>query len=146
MLLSPQVRLSRRDEGSMLHPSVSQNVARIGWLQVAIILLAATTAVLHLYLGVRLVVAGTAVPIGLLFILNGVGYIVLATALYLPALQRMQPLIRWGLIGYTVLTIVLWYFIASRNAVMFDYVTKAAEIALVILLLVEATRLQPHTS
>ncbi len=49
----------------------------------------------------------------LLFILNGVGYLGLLAAYLLPLgfLQRMHNLVRWVLVGYTVLTILAWIWI-----------------------------------
>jgi len=61
-----------------------------------------------------------------LFDLNFIGYMVLVTALYLPVLQRFQRLTRWALIGYTALTVFLWYIIASRPR-HGDYINKAVE-------------------
>lgn len=71
------------------------------------------------------------------FILNGLGYLGLLGALYLPLpwLDRWRGLIRWALIGYTVLTIVLWVAIGSRTPIA--YVSKAAEVVLLALLLLE---------
>jgi hypothetical protein len=76
-------------------------------------------------------------PLPILFDLNFVGYIVLAGALYLPRLQRFQPIIRWVLIGYTALTIILWYLISGGHANMFAYVDKVVEVALIVLLLID---------
>ncbi len=58
------------------------------------------TGIVHLYLGFR------GLP---LFVLNGLGYLALLCALYLP-IPRLVPhrgAIRWVFIGYTLLTIVL---------------------------------------
>ena len=74
------------------------------------------------------------------FILNGLGYLALLAALYLP-IPRLVPhqrLVRWALIGYATLTISLWVAIGERNLLGFS--TTAGEVALVILLLVEDRR------
>jgi hypothetical protein len=44
------------------------------------------------------------------FILNGLGYLTLLAALYLPIprVARYQWVVRWVLVGYTALTIFLW--------------------------------------
>ena len=74
------------------------------------------------------------------FILNGLGYLALLAALYLP-FPRLVPhrrLVRWALIGYATLTISLWVAIGERNLLGFS--TTAVEVALVILLLLEGSR------
>lgn len=76
-------------------------------------------------------------PLPILFDLNFVGYIVLAGALYLPRLQRFQPIIRWVLIGYTALTVILWYLMSGGHSDMFAYVDKVVEVALIVLLLID---------
>lgn len=74
------------------------------------------------------------------FIMNGLGYLGLLGGLYLPLpqLARWRGLIRWGLIGFTALTIVLWLAFGSRIPIA--YVDKAIELALIALLLIEARR------
>ena len=52
-------------------------------------------------------------PLSTLFILNGIGYLVLVIALYLPLLYRFQRLIRWLLIIFAAVTFVL-YFLADE--------------------------------
>lgn len=116
---------------------------RLGVLQPGIIALTVITAVIHLYLGISSAAEGT--PPGfsvqsmlpILFVLNFEGYMVLVTAHYLPVLQRFQRLTRWLLIGYTALTILLWYIIASDNADLIDYITKSIEVVLIVFLLLE---------
>lgn len=98
-----------------------------------IILTTLITAVIHLALGIPL------------FILNGLGYLGLLVLLYapLPALARFQPMVRYILIGYTVLTIVLYFVMAPLMAL--GLITKAVEVVLVILLAVEASRARRAT-
>ncbi len=76
------------------------------------------------------------------FILNGLGYLTLLAALYLP-LPQLAPhrrLVRWTLIGYATLTILTWVAIGERT--MLGYSTMAEEVALVILLLIEGRRMR----
>jgi hypothetical protein len=75
----------------------------------------------------------------LLPILNGLGYLALIAALYfIPQLAGMRPLIRWALIGYAALTFVLYFFFDSDPfGNVLGLVTKAMEIALIILLLMD---------
>ena len=75
------------------------------------------------------------------FILNGLGYLTLLAALYLP-IPRLVPhrrLVRWTLIGYAMLTILAWVVIGERT--LLGYSTTADEVALVILLLMENWRM-----
>jgi len=76
------------------------------------------------------------------FILNGLGYLTLLAALYLP-IARLVPhrrLVRLTLIGYATLTILLWVAIGERS--LLGYSTTADEVALVILLLLEGKRMR----
>ena len=77
------------------------------------------------------------------FILNGLGYLVLLAALYLPIpwLVSRRRALRWVLVGYATLTILLWTAIGERNAL--GYLTTADEVALLLLLLIESRQTQP---
>ena len=122
----------------MMKQTISKRFPRIGLLQIAIILLAVITGLIHLDLGVRFLMIGEGGPLPIMWILNFVGYIVLVTALYLPPLQGIQSITRWVLIAYTALTIILWYLIGISHANLEAYVDKLVEVVLIILLLVEA--------
>ncbi|RMH00956.1 MAG: hypothetical protein D6706_02745 [Chloroflexi bacterium] len=101
----------------------------IGKLQVGIIVLTLATAVIHLMLGINF--SDT------LFVLNGLGYLGLLGALYLPLafLAGWRNTIRWVLIGYTALTIVLFFFVnPDPFGSVPGLVTKAIEAALIALL------------
>jgi hypothetical protein len=76
------------------------------------------------------------------FILNGLGYLTLLAALYLPIPQLVpyRRIVRLTLIGYATLTILLWVAIGERNLLGFS--TTAVEVALVILLLLEGRRMR----
>jgi hypothetical protein len=117
---------------------ISKRFPRIGLLQIGIILLAVTTALIHLYLSVKGFMMGQRGPLLVMFILNFVGYIVLVTALYLPSLQRIQSITRWILIAFTTVTVIMWYLISAGHPGIEDYVDKLVELVLIILLLVEA--------
>src|ERR671911_486722 len=76
------------------------------------------------------------------FILNGLGYLTLLAALYLP-ISRLVPhrrLVRWTLIGYATLTILLWLVMGERT--LLGYTTTACEVALVGLVVLEGRRLR----
>ena len=82
-------------------------------------------------------------PLQVLFYLNFFGYIALAAAFYLPALFQFQPLlryqrvIRWMLIVYAAITIILWFLITGAQFNVLAYIDKPIEIALIILLLID---------
>jgi hypothetical protein len=98
-----------------------------GALQIGIILLTLVTAVIHLALGIP--------NSFMMFILNGIGYIVLVVALYLPQLQQYQGIIRWALIAFTAVTVLGWVFIGMRSTIA--YIDKLAEVLLIVLLFIE---------
>ncbi|NJN81352.1 MAG: hypothetical protein HC802_03095 [Caldilineaceae bacterium] len=86
---------------------MEQERSRLGPLQYGIILLTLTTALIH----ISLLFPDT------LFILNGLGFLVLLAALYLPIaqLRPYQGMVRWLLIAYTAVTLIIWIFIGSRT-------------------------------
>jgi hypothetical protein len=97
-------------------------------LRVGIVVLTLATALIHLQL---------AFP-DPAFILNGLGYLALLAALYLP-IPRVAPyrnLVRWALVGYAALSILLWVFLGARTPI--GYIDKAIEVSLISLLLLEA--------
>jgi len=88
--------------------------------QYGIIVLALITAVLHLLAAFdKQLFPDGADP---LFILNGVGYIGLLGAYFLPIafFQQKHNLVRQGFIGYTILTIVAWLVIWVGFSVIRD--------------------------
>jgi hypothetical protein len=99
-------------------------------LRVGIVLLTLVTALIHLQL---------AFP-DPMFILNGLGYLALLAALYLPIAQLApyRNLVRWVFIGYTALTLALWLMIGARTVV--GFISAASELALIVLLLLEGRR------
>ncbi len=99
----------------------------IGSLQIGILLLAAATAIIHLAL---------AIPSNILFYLNGLGYLGLAAGLYfVPQLANKRSLIRWVLVGFTAVTIILFFiFNAETGYGALGLVDKAIEVALIVLL------------
>ena len=76
------------------------------------------------------------------FILNGIGYLTLLAALYMPV-PRLVPhrlVVRGALVGYATLTILAWVAIGERTLV--GYSTTVGELALVVLLLMEDRRMR----
>ncbi|MFN2135147.1 MAG: hypothetical protein ACK2UK_04280 [Candidatus Promineifilaceae bacterium] len=99
--------------------------------QIGIIILTVITAIVHFSLG------------GLLFTLNGLGYLALLAAYFLPVdlLQRYHRWIRWLFAGYLLLTIVLYFVFNSDGSWLTNSLglfTKAIELILLVLLAVDA--------
>lgn len=101
----------------------------------AIVLLTVITAGIHLYLSFKF-----PQPPDPIFLLNGVGYLVLLVALYFPHPQLLaaRKWLHWLLIAYTALTVILWVFFGARTAV--GYLDKVVEILLLCLLWLENGR------
>lgn len=104
-------------------------------IRLGIILLTVTTALIHLVLSFRF-------PTGPdpIFMLNGLGYLGLVALLYLPTplLVEQRHFVRWLLLGYTALTVLLWLFMGVRS--MIAYIDKLIELALIGLLWLEVQR------
>jgi hypothetical protein len=94
----------------------------------AIVALTVATGYIHLTLG------------GLLFTLNALGYFVAAVAMIVPlALAvRFRWFVRVGLIGYAATAIVAWAVMGPYFSTA--YVSKAIEVALIVLLAVDFAR------
>lgn len=97
--------------------------------QIGIIVATLATALLHLSLFSKM----GADPI----VLNGLGYLALLGAYFLPIpfLQQQHKLVWWVLLGYTVLTIVLWIVMGDKNFIAgtssaIGYYAKLAELFL----------------
>jgi hypothetical protein len=78
---------------------------------IGIILTALATAVLHFAAAFdKVLFPDCADP---LFILNGVGYIGLLGAYFLPIpfFQNRHKLVRWALVGFAIITILAWVYI-----------------------------------
>jgi hypothetical protein len=98
---------------------------RFGPKQIAIVILTLATAFIHFSL---------LFP-NPMFILNGLGYLVLLAAYFLPLplAKDNRGLVRWVFIGYTLVTILAWVAIGDKAWVV-GYLTKLIEIVLVVLL------------
>jgi hypothetical protein len=109
--------------------SSENSVLRIG---IAVLTLA--TALIHLQLNFP-------DPV---FILNGLGYLALLAALFVPIPQiaRYRNAVRLVLVGYAALTILLWTLVGARTPI--GYIDKGIEVVLISLLLLEARRSRPH--
>jgi len=77
------------------------------------------------------------IPLSTLFILNGIGYLVLIVALYLPPLYRLQRIVRWLLIIFAATTFILYFLVNGFHLQTISIIDKIAEITLIILLLID---------
>jgi hypothetical protein len=104
------------------------NKTQIGVLQVLIILLTLFAAAVHLQLYFP----------DPMFILNGLGYLGLLGALFLPIpfIKNYRVVWRLLLMGYAALTFVM-YFVTQGEPSTLAYVTKAAEVVLIVLLVLD---------
>ena len=103
---------------------------KLSGIHYGIILAAVATAILHITLFPDIV-----------FTLNGLGYLGLLSAYFLPIafFQQRHNLAWWALVGYTALTIVLWVIMGDKTFVAgtssaTGYYAKAAEVLLLIFL------------
>ena len=101
---------------------------KFGVLEVAIVILALATAIVHF----------TLMFPDLMFILNSIGYLTLTAALFLPLpyVKDNRRIVRIIFIGYTLLTILL-YFVMNGEQSLRGYSDKAVEVALVVLLWID---------
>lgn len=70
------------------------------------------------------------------FLLNAVGYVALVAGLYfLPQFAERRPSVRWGLLGFTAVTFIL-YFVFNWPDVWgpIGLIDKAIELVLIIML------------
>jgi hypothetical protein len=104
---------------------------RLSAVQIGIILTGLTTALIHFSL---------LFP-DPLFILNGLGYLALLAAYFLPIdiAKRYHKLVRWAFIAFAFVTIAAWVAIGDKSwpAGSFGYFTKLIEVVLIVLLLVD---------
>lgn len=113
---------------------ITQKDSRFEFVSIAIILFALGTAFAHLYLAMQ-----PDEDLRFWFLLNGIGYLGLLGAFFLPALKAYQGIIRWVLLGYTLLTIILWFFLGGPSEGTLDpldVTVKVIEVVLCLLLIV----------
>ncbi len=104
-------------------------------LKTGVIVLTVITALIHLFLGIGQLPS----PFGIVFVLNGLGYLALLAGLYfVPQVANMRSLIRWALLGFTAVTFVA-YFIVNPDPFggVLGLADKAVELVLMVLLWME---------
>jgi hypothetical protein len=117
---------------------LTKSNSHVHFFHIPIFILAVLTAAPHLYLA-----AQPDEELHSAFLLNGLGYLALATAFVLPGFRSFHEPLRWILVGYTSLTIILWFFLGSPaegTLDPFDLSVKAVELLLVIFLFLDKKR------
>ncbi len=117
---------------------MNQTRERSGWLAAAIATLTLFAAGAHLYLGIR----GLERPLNVLtvlFLLNGLGYLALLAALYVPThpWRGYHHSVRQVLMGFAALTLVAWGITVVAfhiGRIPLAYVTDVDEMLLIALL------------
>ena len=101
-------------------------------LRIVVTVTAILTALIHLYYALFLI--GPTEALGILFILNALGYLGLLLAYLgkLSFLRLSHSLITWAFIAFTVVTILAWIPMGDRSALA--YFTKLDEVVLLIAL------------
>jgi hypothetical protein len=112
---------------------LESNQSSFGPLQIGILLFGLVAGMIHLVV-LNLMIYNAEGHIDVLFTLSGLGFLGLLAAYFLPIpiAQQNRSLVRWALIGLSVLTILAWVFIGERN--LLGYISKLAELGLVIFL------------
>lgn len=111
---------------------------KLSGLQWVIVLLTLATALIHIYLGAT--TWGNNSTMGALFVLDGIGYIVILALLYFSGRTgHGRSTMRWILILYTLLTLILYFVFNGSNAFSntLGLITKAIEAVLIILLFLD---------
>jgi hypothetical protein len=117
---------------------LTQQRARITTVQIGIVVMTLLTAVAHLYLGTH-----PDESLRFWFTMNGLGYLALLAAFLFTLAAPIHKIVLWVLLGYAVLTIILWFFlggISQGQIDPFDVTVKAIEVILVVLLLLDWRR------
>src|SRR2546421_4441981 len=100
---------------------------QIGALQVAIAVCISAIAFIHLYV--------SALPyedMRFWFFLHGLGYLSLLTVFFLPRFASRHHMISFLLMGYALLSIVLWFLLGQPDELVCD-TTNAIELVLAVL-------------
>jgi hypothetical protein len=97
-----------------------------------IIILTVATALIHLSLNFLMG------KFDIMFTLNGLAYLTLLAALFLdiPIARENRKLVRFGLIGFAIVTIVAWIFLGDKT-LWLGWLTKIIELVLIGLLILK---------
>jgi peptidoglycan/LPS O-acetylase OafA/YrhL len=114
---------------------VKQRRTQVGALDLGIMLFTLITAVVHIYMWTF-----PDEELRIWFLLNGIGYVGLLIALYLPQLYPLRQVICYVMIAYAALTVVLYIFLGQPYD-MVGVGTKIIEVLLIAMLLVKGRQL-----
>ena len=100
-------------------------------LRILMIVLTVITAAIHLILGVRFIGDGF---FGVLFILNGVGFLTLLYLVLRPisGFVGREALLHYGLMGFSAITILAWLVMNGDFTDVFGVATKVVELLLIV--------------
>ncbi len=101
-------------------------------LRILVLIFGIITALVHLYLGFKFLGIPNATPPGLLFILNGIAYIVLTAAVVFDLLPKQRALVHYALIAFAAVTIIAYFVVNKGVGGPLGWVTKLDEVALII--------------
>ena len=114
-----------------------------GLRRIGIILTTLATAAIHLIL-LNFSMHDSSGKIDILFTLNGIGFLALLAAYYLPIpiAQNYHNLVRWAFMIYTLATILAWVVMGEKSLPhdWLGYVTKIIEVILLALLWTDKDR------
>ena len=96
--------------------------------QIGIIILTVATAAIHFMVALIFPAMRT------LFILNGLGYLALLAAYFLPQFRSARNLVRWSLIAFTAVTILGYFVVNGIKMDPLGLLTKLIEVVLIFLL------------
>ena len=103
-----------------------------GTLRILVLILGAITALIHLGLGISSLGIPDATPPGMLFVLNGIAYIVLAMAVAFDLLPGQRSLVHYALIAFAAVTIVAYFVVNQGIGGPLGWITKLDEVALIV--------------
>ncbi len=107
---------------------------KLSGFQIGIIILTIATAAIHLFVAVIFP------PMRTLFILNGLGYLILLAAYFLPQFSSYRYIVRWLLIAFAAVTLIGYFAVNGLKADPLGWLTKVIEIALIVLLWIDGRR------
>lgn len=117
-------------------------------LRISLIILTLFTAINHLFIGSNILKEPDEMMLGVLFILNGIGFIILLTGIlttFVPILSSNKLLSHYVMIVYTVVTVLAYVImsgiLSGEPPTLIALMTKVDE-----LLLIAVTYLHLHTT
>lgn len=101
-------------------------------LRILVLIFGIITALVHLLLGFGSWGNPDASPPAILFILNGISYIVLTAAVAFDLLPKQRALVHYALIAFAAVTIIAYFVANGGIGGPMGWITKLDEVALII--------------